>query len=314
MDRLEAMSIFVAIVDGGSLSAAGRQLHMPLATVSRKLGDLESHLRTRLLVRSTRTLELTDAGREYLLACRQIIELTEDAERTATGAYAHVRGQLAITAPIVFGRLHVVPLVTEFLEQHPDVDIHLRLCDRNVHLIEEHIDVALRIGALPDSSFIASPLGSVRRVLCASPHYLERFGTPTSLEALAGHRHIHFDGLGADAWTFVDANGGKRSVDVHVRLAVSTAESVIDAAERGLGIARVLSYQVADALRAGRLVRLLIDSEPPALPVSLVHPGQGRLPMKTRAFLDFAAPRLRDRLRDALQPLDPLQPLDGPSR
>ena len=305
MDRFEAMSILTAVVDGGSLSAAGRRLSVPLATVSRKLADLEAHLGTRLIVRSTRKLELTDAGRDYLHACRQILELVDEAERAAAGAYARVKGQLVIAAPVVFGRLHVLPLVSEFLEQHPDVDIQLRLSDRNVHLIEEHVDLALRIGTLPDSSFVATQLGAVRRVICASPDYLERFGTPTSLDALDAHRCIRFDGLdSASGWTFVDAHGDKRTVAIRARLVVSTADAVIAAAERGFGLARALSYQVADALRDGRLVRVLAHTEPPPSPVSLIHPGQGRLPMKTRAFIDFAVPRLRDRLRA----------LDGASR
>ena len=305
MDRFEAMSVLAAIVDGGSLSAAGRRLGMPLATVSRKLADLEAHLGTRLIVRSTRRLELTDAGRDYLLACRQILELVDEAERAAAGAYARVQGQLVVAAPVVFGRLHVLPLVSEFLEQHPDVDIQLRLGDRNVHLIEEHVDLALRIGTLPDSSFVATQLSAVHRTLCASPDYLERFGTPASLDALDAHRCIRFDGLDpAGGWTFVDAHGDKRTVALRARLVVSTADAAIAAAERGFGLTRALSYQVADALRDGRLVRVLAHTEPPPWPVSLIHPGQGRLPMKTRAFIDFAAPRLRDRLRDVLRLLD----------
>ena len=178
MNRLEAMSVFAAIVDGGSLSAAGRRLNVPLATVSRKLADLEAHLKTRLMTRTTRKLLLTDAGRDYLAACRQILEQIEEAERVASGAYAKVKGQLVIAAPIVFGRLHVVPVAAAFLEQHSEVDIQLRLGDRNANLIEEHIDLALRIGPLPDSNLVATQVGSIRRVVCASPTYLERFGSP----------------------------------------------------------------------------------------------------------------------------------------
>jgi DNA-binding transcriptional LysR family regulator len=178
MDRLDAMSVFAAIVDGGSLSAAGRRLNVPLATVSRKLADLEAHLKTRLITRSTRRLVLTDAGRDYLDACRQILEQVEAAERAASGAYAKIKGQLVVAAPIVFGRLHMVPVAAAFLEAHPEVDIQLRLGDRNVNLIEEHVDLALRIGALPDSNLVATQVGTIRRVVCASPAYLERFGTP----------------------------------------------------------------------------------------------------------------------------------------
>lgn len=297
MDRLDAMSVFAAIVDAGSLSAAGRRLNVPLATVSRKLADLEAHLKTRLITRSTRKLELTDAGRDYLDACRQILEQVEEAERAASGAYAKVKGQLVVAAPIVFGRLHVVPLAAAFLEAHPEVDIQLRLGDRNVNLIEEHVDVALRIGTLPDSSLVATQVGAIRRVVCASPAYLKRFGAPHAVGELAAHRCITFDGLEAvAAWTFVDADGQKRQAPVHSRMTVSTADAAIEAALLGLGLTRVLSYQVADALHDRRLVRVLVDAEPPAVPASLIYPGQGRLPMKTRAFIEFAAGRLRDRL------------------
>ena len=297
MDRLDAMSVFAAIADGGSLSAAGRRLNVPLATVSRKLADLEAHLKTRLITRSTRKLVLTDAGRDYLEACRQILEQVDEAERAASGAYAKVRGQLVVAAPIVFGRLHVVPVAAAFLEANPEVDIQLRLGDRNVNLIEEHVDLALRIGALPDSNLVATQVGTVRRVVCASPAYLERFGTPRSPGELAAHRCITFDGLeAAGAWIFFDADGQKHHARVHSRMTVSTADAAIEAAVLGLGLTRVLSYQVADALQDGGLVRVLIDHEPPAVPASLIYPGQGRLPMKTRAFIDFAAGRLRERV------------------
>ena len=236
------MSVFAAIVDGGSPAAAGRRLNVPLATVSRKLADLEAHLKTRLITRSTRKLVLTDAGRDYLDACRQIVEQVDEAERAASGAYANVKGQLVVAAPIVFGRLHVVPVAAAFLEAHPDVDIQLRLGDRNVNLIEEHVDVALRIGALPDSNLVATQVGTIRRVVCASPVYLERYGTPQSLDDLAAHRCITFDGLeAATAWTFADATGQKRQVAVHSRMAVSTADAAIEAAVLGLGLTRVLS-------------------------------------------------------------------------
>jgi DNA-binding transcriptional LysR family regulator len=297
MDRLEAMSVFAAIVDGGSLSAAGRHLNVPLATVSRKLAELEAHLRTRLITRSTRRLELTDAGREYLGACRQILEQVDEAERAAAGAYAKVKGQLVIAAPIVFGRLHVVPVAAAFLDLHPEVDIQLRLGDRNVNLIEEHVDLALRIGVLPDSNLVATPVGAVRRVVCASPHYLARFGTPKTLDDLAAHRCISFDGLdAANTWVFAGHGGERRQVAIHSRLSVSTADAAIAAAVLGLGLTRVLSYHVADALRDGGLVPVLAGDEPPAVPASLIYAGQGRLPMKTRAFIDFAVGQLRERL------------------
>lgn len=296
MDRFEAMTVFAAVADAGSLSAAARRLNTPLATVSRRLADLESHLRTRLITRSTRKLVLTEAGRDYLAACRDILDRLDEAERTAGGAYAQVRGQLVVAAPIVFGRLHLVPVATDFLDQHPEVDLQLRLGDRNVNLIEEHVDLALRIGNLPDSSLVATPVGTTGRVVCASPDYLARFGVPETPEALSKHRCIGFDGLDATTWTFTDGAGGRHPVTVRARLSVSTADAAIAAALQGFGLTRVLGYQVADLLREGRLVRILADFEPPAVPVSLIHPGQGRLPMKTRAFIDHAAAQLRTRL------------------
>ena len=307
------MSVFAAVIDGGSLSAAGRRLNVPLATVSRKLADLEAHLKTRLITRSTRKLVLTDAGRDYLDACRQILEQVDEAERAASGAYANVTGQIVVAAPIVFGRLHVMPVAGAFLEAHPEVDIQLRLGDRNVNLIEEHVDVALRIGALPDSNLVATQVGTVRRVVCASPVYLERFGTPKSIDDLAAHRCITFDGLEAStAWTFAGADGQKRQARVRSRMTVSTADAAIAGALLGLGLTRVLSYQVADGLRDGRLARVLIDEEPPAVPASLIYPSQGRLPMKTRAFIDFAVGRLRERL-SALDAQDTSHPLLPPT-
>jgi len=202
-----------------------------------------------------------------------------------------------IAAPIVFGRLHIVPVVAAFLEQYPDVDVQLRLGDRNVNLIEEHVDLALRIGLLPDSSLVATQVGSIRRVVCASPDYLQRFGTPRVPDDLSAHRCITFDGLEApEVWAFFADGGERHQVPVRSRLTVSTADAAIAASIAGLGLTRVLSYQVADALRENRLVRVLAGCEPPSAPASLIYPGQGRLPMKTRAFIDFAAGRLRERL------------------
>ena len=176
MDRLEAMAVFLAAVEGGSLSSAGRQLGMPLATVSRKLSDLETHLKARLLNRSTRQLTLTDAGRDYLAACKRILEDVGEAERTAAGEFSEPRGELVVTAPIVFGRLHVLPVIAEFLSAYPEVDVRLVQGDRVLHLLDEHVDLAVRIGELPDSRLTATRLGATRRVVCASPAYLSAHG------------------------------------------------------------------------------------------------------------------------------------------
>lgn len=293
MDRLESMSILVTAVDAGSLSAAGRRLGIPLATVSRKVSELETHLNTRLLIRSGRRLTLTDTGRDYVAACRRILEEVEEAERTASGEYRSAKGELIVTAPLVFGRLHVMPIVIDFLKSYPEIDIRMILSDRIVSLLEEHIDVAVRIGELPDSSLIATRVGSIRLVVCASPTYFNVRGTPNHPADLGTHDCICFDGLvSCDAWTF-RARNADMPIAIHSRLSVGTAEAAIDAAIAGLGITRVLSYQVADAIRAGRLVTALREFEPPPWPVSLVFAERRLVPQKLRALLDFATPRLK---------------------
>jgi len=300
MDRLEAMSILLAVVDTGSLSAAARRLGTPLPTVSRKIAELEAHLHTRLLHRTTRRLSLTETGAAYVVACRRILDEVGEAERIAAGEYATPVGELAVTAPVVFGRLHIVPVVAEFLVQYRKIDIKLLLTDRVVHMVEEQIDVALRIGELPDSTLIASGIGTVRRVVCGSPAYLATRGIPTKPQDLATHDCIGFDVLESRrAWVFGD---GKTALSVPVvsRLEVNTAEAAIDAAVLGAGLVRVLSYQVAEAVAAGKLAVVLRDYESAPLPVSLVHKGQAPLPLKLRAFLDFAAPRLRARIASEL--------------
>ena len=300
MDRLESMTILVAVVDAGSLSAAARQLGMPLASVSRKVAELEAHLNTRLLHRTTRQLSLTEAGASYVAACRRILEEIGEAERSATGEYAAPKGELVVTAPMVFGRLHLLPVVAEFLAQFPQIGVNLVLTDRVAHLMEEQIDVALRIGELPDSSFMATRVGTVRRVICASPAYLAARGVPASVDELAHHDCITFDVLASKpAWVFKGAKG-EQSVPVRSRFAVNTAEAAIDGAKAGVGLVRVLSYQVAEALRCQTLQAVLVQHEPQPLPVSLVHKGQAPLPLKLRAFLDFVAPRLRARIDDDL--------------
>jgi DNA-binding transcriptional LysR family regulator len=296
MNRLESMSVLVAAVDAGSLSAAARKLGMPLATLSRKLAELESHLNTRLLHRTTRQLSLTDAGSSYVAACRRILEEIGEAERAATGEYATPKGELVVTAPIVFGRLHVVPVIAEFLAHYREIDINLMLTDRVVHLMDEHVDVAVRIGELPDSALVAKKVGSVRRVVCGSPDYLTEHGSPEQPQDLTGHECISFEVLASKrAWVF-GAGKTERSVPIHARFAVNTAEAAIAAAILGVGLTRVLSYQINDALRDGLLRTVLESFESEPLPLSLVYKEQAPMPLKLRAFLDFVTPLLRNRL------------------
>jgi DNA-binding transcriptional LysR family regulator len=293
MDRFEAMRTLVAAVDGGSLSAASRALGVPLPTVSRRVSDLEAHLRAQLVVRTSRKLSLTDAGRSFVATCRRVLEDLDEAERAASGEYRAPRGDLLITAPVMFGRLHVEPVVLEFLGAYPEINVRLILADYIVDLVENHVDLALRIGHLPDSSLVASRLGSVRWVTCASPAYLARKGTPQAIEDLTVHDCIAFEGLySSNSWFF---GVGKQAVTMpfRPRFAVNTADGAIDAARSGSGIARVLSYQVADAIADGSLIVVLPEFQPTPLPVHFVHTGQAILPQKLRAFTDFAAPRLK---------------------
>jgi DNA-binding transcriptional LysR family regulator len=272
---------------------------MPLATVSRKVSELEAHLKARLLTRSTRRLALTEAGRAYVAACRRILDDLHEAERAAAGEYSAPRGELVVTAPIVFGRAHVLPIICEFLRVYPEVNVRLVLGDRVVNLLEDHIDLALRIGTLPDSGLIATGLGMIRRVACASPAYLDEHGVPRDPRDLRAHQCIAFESFSAgDAWRF-DDDGQDVTIAIHPRLVVTTAEAAIAAAISGAGITCVLSYQVESALRAGQLELVLRPFEPAPIPVSFLYAGRGRVPLKLRALLDFAAPRLRARVDNA---------------
>lgn len=291
MDRFEAMALLVQVAEAGSLSAAGRRLGLPLTTVSRRIADLETHLGARLLMRSNRRAELTEAGADYLAACRRILAEVTEAEATATGAFRAVRGEVTLTAPVVFGRLHVLPLVAEFLRAWPDVTVRLMLTDRLTHLTDDHVDLAVRIGHLPDSSLTAIKLGEVRRVTVASPAYLARAGVPQEPQDLTGHACIAFSGLGLpDRWAFRD-----QTVTLQPRLTVTTAEAALDAASEGLGVTQVLSYQAAT-----RPLQSLLDRFAPApVPVSLVHDAQGAVPQKRRALIDALVPGLRQILGGA---------------
>lgn len=297
MDKLSAMAILLKVVEAGSLSAAAKRLNIPLATVSRRIAELEAHLGTRMLNRSSRRLGLTEAGRMYVDACRRILEDVDEAERAVMGIHKDPRGQLTVTAPVVFGRVLLMPIIADFLVEYPDIDFKLVLADRLLNLLESDVDVALRIGELGDSSLVATRLGSVRRVTCASPSYLAARGRPERLEDLSQHICVTFDNLASpETWRF-SCPRGDVLVPVRSRLVVTTAEAAIDAAAAGLGLTRLLSYQIAEATHAGRLEMVLEDYELPPWPVSLVHAGQKLLPQKVRAFLDFATPRLKERLR-----------------
>lgn len=295
MDRLEAMSMLIEVVDKGSFSAAARSMNVPVTTVSRKISDLEAALGAKLLVRTTRRIDLTDAGLTYLSAARRIVEQVEDAEREASGEYTTPKGRLVITAPIQFGQLHVLPVVTDFLALFPQIDVSLLLLDRNVQLVEDHVDMAVRIGRLPDSSMVATTIGSMRMVICASPELIAGHGTPRTPADLQRMPCVTVDGpMSSLGWQLRDpATGAAVVATVTSRLSVTTVEAAVLAAVRHVGIIRLFYYQVADAVRAGRLKVVLEQFEPEPVPVSLIHAARGQLPLKMRRFLDFAAPRLR---------------------
>ena len=305
MDRLEAMSILVASADTGSFSAASRLLGIPLPTVSRKVADLEAHLNTQLLVRSTRKLSLTEAGIAYVDACKRILEQVDEAESQASGEYTIPRGTLAMTAPIVLGRLHIVPLVNGFLANFAEINVHLTLSDKTLNLVDEHIDIAVRVGTLPNSTLVATKVGEIRRVVCGSPAYFAAHGTPKSPEDLAGHKCVTFTALASGmTWVFNPRGGPSKSVQPFCRLKINTAESAIDAAIAGIGVTNVLSYQVARPVAEGKLKVILQDYEPDPIPIHIVHAGQALVPLKIRRFMEFAAPRLRESLASDLAKLD----------
>ena len=295
MDRLAAINVFVAIAEAGSLSAAGRRLGMPLSTVSRYLAALEDQVGVRLITRTTRELALTEPGRHYLQSCRRIVAELEAAELRLAGEHQEPQGELAVTAPVVFGRLHVQPVVVEFLRMFPRVTARLLLVDRTVDLIEEGLDVSVRIGALPDSSLIATRVGSIRHITCASPAYLASRGRPSSPQELRNHDCISFTALSpVERWSF--AGSKPQRVNLHPRLTVNTAEAAIDAAVAGLGITRVLSYQAARPVADGSLRLILENFEPEEMPVNILH-REDRLPQaKVESFIAFAVPRLRKAL------------------
>jgi len=299
MDRLEAMAILLRVVQAGSLSEAARQLGMSLATVSRRLSELETHLQAQVLNRSSRRLSMTDAGRLYVEACRRILEQVEEAERSIVGVYKEAKGRLTVTAPLVFGRVHVIPVVSEFLKEYPDIDLKLILADRLLDMLENNIDVAVRIGDLADSSLVATRVGAVRRVVCAGVTYLERHGRPDRPEDLQDHTCVTFDNLASpDAWRFAGRKSDEIVVPIRSRLTVTTAEAALEAVIGGLGFGCLLSYQISESRRAGLVDIVLENFERPAWPVSVLHLGQENPPRRLRAFLDFVMPRLRARLSE----------------
>ena len=292
MDRLHTLEMFVAVADKGGFAAAARVLRVSPPAVTRGIAELEARLGVVMFHRSTRAVTLTDEGAGFLEKARRIINELGDAERALSGAQSEPRGLLYVTAPVTFGRLHVLPVVTELLDRHQELNIRMMLVDRNVRIIEEGIDVAVRIGPLADSALKAVPIGAVRQVLVASPAYLARHIAPDTADDLADHDLIATTGpRGANEWRF--GSRGEKQVTVQPRLLLNTVDSAVSAAEAGVGIANLLSYQVDDLLRVGTLIEVLRPDTPVALPVNLLFEASRSAAASTRAFIDA----MRDRGR-----------------
>lgn len=292
MDRYHSMRVFVRIAETGGFAEAARQLRMSPPAVTRAVAALEETIGARLLTRTTRAVKLTEAGARYLEDCRRILVAIEEAEAVAAGSYAVPTGVLTVTSSVLFGQIYIMPILTEFLDRHPQVTGRMVFLDRVVNLIDEGIDVAIRIGHLPDSSHSAVRVGSVRRVICGSPDYFEAKGLPRHPGELADHRII----AATSAWTSLEwrfGSGGEIAVNVKPTLFSNSNEAAIGAARSGWGLTRALSYQVGPDLLSGRLQIVLEDFEQPPLPVHILHLEGRNASAKVRAFIDFARDKLR---------------------
>jgi DNA-binding transcriptional LysR family regulator len=300
MDRIESLAAFVEVAERASFTEAARRLNRSPPAVTRAVADLEARLGVQLLTRTTRAVAVTEAGQLFLAGARRVLSDLEDIEQAAAGRGHAAIGELRTTAPIVFGRLHVLPLVTDFLVRYPSVSVRLFLTDRPIDLVEEGFDLALRIGDLTEQSAIATRVGAVGRTVVAAPSYLAKRGTPQTPDDLAAHGTISFAGSSeGPRWIFRRA-AEQRSVAITPRLIVNTAEAALDAAVSGLGVTRVFSYQAQSALGAGSLVSVLDAFSDEELPVHFLYPAGLHPAPKLRAFLDFAVPRLRARCQSAV--------------
>jgi DNA-binding transcriptional LysR family regulator len=293
-DRLATLAIFVAVAEQQSFAEAARQLSRSPASVTRAVAALEERLQARLFNRTTRSVALTDAGVRYLENCRRFLAAYDDLEAENISERAEPRGWINVTAPTMFGRLHVLPIVQSFLAQYPQVDIRMLLLDRVVSLIDEGLDLGVRIGQLPDSSLRAIRVGQVRRIVCAAPQYIARHGVPATPRDLADHSVVACTAVTPipDRWLFRNGKG-VTSVAVSPRLVVNITAAAVDAALEGLGFTCILSYQAEPHAAAGRLQTVLAEFEPPPAPIHIVHPEGRHLPGKLRLFLDNAADGLR---------------------
>lgn len=287
------MTTFVTVVETGGFSAAARKLDVSPSVISRVVTELEEHLGARLLTRTTRVVRLTDIGSSYFEDCRRIMGEIDQAELSATGAHGAPRGQLNLTAPVLFGKEYVMPIALEYLNRYPEVDLACWFVDRIVNMVDEGLDIGVRIGELPNSSLQATQVGSVRRVVCASPAYLAKHGVPQHPDDLAAHPIILTTGASASSeWRF-NARPDAIVTPLRPRMTTTTNDSAISAAVAGFGIVRVLSYQIASQLRDGTLQIVMEGFEPPPLPVNILHREGRHATRKVRAFLDLAIDTLR---------------------
>lgn len=293
-DRVDALMAFVAVAEQQSFAGAARHLSRSPASVTRAIAALEERLQTRLFNRTTRAVALTDAGARYLESCRRLLATYDELEAINLGEQAQPHGWINITAPVMFGRLHVLPIVRSFLDAHPRVDIRLLLLDRVVSLVDEGLDLGVRIGQLPDSSLQAIRVGQIRRIVCASPEYITRRGVPATPRDLRNHILIACTAVTPipDRWSFHGSNG-VTSEAVTPRLIVNTTDAAVGAALDGFGLTCIRSYQAEPHATAGRLQIVLTEYEPPPSPIHIVHPRGRHLSSKVRSFLDHAAEALR---------------------
>lgn len=293
MDRLHLMTVFAAVAEAESFAGGARKLGMSPPAVTRAIAALENRLGIKLLTRTTRFVRATDAGLRYLESARRILAEADEADEAAQGVHAAPRGQLAVTAPVLFGSMYVMPSIVDYLKRFPDVSVSALFLDRVVNLLEEALDVGVRIGVLPDSSMRAIPAGSVRRIVCASPQYLTKHPIPEEPQYLVGHEIISASPVSPTVeWRF---GGGRKSITVRVRprLTVTSNDAAVQAAIQGFGITRLMSYQVASHLKAGRLRRVLSDFEPPPLPIHVIHLESRQTSAKVRSFVDLLVDNLR---------------------
>ncbi|CCE10746.1 Transcriptional regulator, LysR family [Bradyrhizobium sp. STM 3843] len=293
------MAMLVSSVEEGSFSAAARKLRIPVATLTRNVNDLETLVGTKLLTRSTRKLELTDAGTDYFASAKQILEQVDEQERRAAGEFKAPRGELVITTPVQIARLRVLPIIDQFLASYPEIRIRLIQSDRNVDLIDSHADVAVRVGRLRDSSLVAARVGSLRVVVVASTELLSKHGVPATPDDLRGYPCVVFDSPSLSPWRFRHPDTEQLfNISELPRLLVSSPDAAVDAAIDGIGATLVLEHDVDAAIKAGKLNIVLQEFEVEPIPVHIVYLSRTAMPIKVRRFIDFAVPKLRENLAE----------------